>query len=170
MGARTLGFIGSRYELSSPHSTEEIYRRLKEKVGWPIFSDLSIVGLYDRRGFQLRVNIWYRNSFQTILYGTMRAEGVATHITCTARMGTFVLVFLGVWLAGLFLIGGAVALTAIDHMRDGDVSAQNMGGLAVFVLMLAFMLGLVYVGRSWAGDEETKLLAFLEEAIDATPV
>jgi hypothetical protein len=170
MGALTLGFIGRRHELSSPHSTEEIYRRLADKVGWPVFSDRSIVGLYDRRGFQLRVNIGYRNSFQTILYGTVRAQGSATRVTCTARMATFVLVFVSVWLAGLFLIGGAAALTAIDRMRDDGASVQNMGGAAVFVLMLAFMLGLVYLGRSWAGDEETKLLAFLGETIDATPV
>lgn len=170
MGARTLGFIGSRHELSSPLSVEEIYRRLKKEVGWPIFSDRSIVGLYDRRGFQLRVNIWYRNSFQTILYGTMRAEGSATRITCTARMGTFVLAFLAVWLAGVFLIGGAVALTAAARMLDGDMQAQNMGGVAIFVLMLAFGVGLIYACRYMARDEEPKLIAFLEDTIDATPI
>lgn len=170
MGALTLGFIGRRHELSSPHSTEEIYRRLSKSVGWPVFSDRAIVGVYDRRGFQLRVNNWYRNSFQTILYGSMRANGSATRLVCTARMGTFVIAFMAVWFTGVFLIGGAVALTALARMLDGDMHTQNLGGVAVFALMLAFGVGLIYVCRSLARNEEPKLLAFLEETIDATPV
>jgi hypothetical protein len=170
MSALTLGLIGRRYELSSPHSPEEICRRFAKRVGWPAFSDRSIVGLYDRRGFQLRVNNWYRNSFQTILYGTMRASGPTTHIKCTARMGTFVLAFLGVWFTGIFLIGGAIAHSAVLRMLAGDLSEQNLPGLGMFILMLAFGVGLVYVSRSWARDEEPTLLAFLEETIDATPV
>ena len=170
MSELTLGFIGRRYELASPHSTEEIYRRLAKSVGWPILSDREIVGLYDRRGFQLRVNIWYRNSFQTILYGSMRANGSATRLVCTARMGTFAIVFMGVWFGFLFLIGGAEALNTLARMLDGDTQAQNMGGLAVFVLMLAFGIGLIYVCRRMARDEEPKLIAFLEDTIDATQV
>lgn len=170
MGAFTLGFVGRRYELSSPHSTEKIYRRLAEKVGWPAFSDRSVVGLYDRRGFQLRLNIGYRNSFQTILYGSLRAEGSSTRIACTARMGTFVIAFMAVWFSLLFLFGGGAALYTIARIGAGDTSTENLAGVFMLALMFAFGFGLVYLGRSWASDEEPKLLAFLEEAIDATPV
>lgn len=170
MSEFTLGLIGRRYELSSPYSTEEIYRRLAKSVGWPIFSDRAVVGLYDRRGFQIRLNISYRNSFQTILYGTMHPHGAVTRITCSTRMGTFVLAFLAVWLVLTVLIGGAVAVTSLLRMLDGDLSGQNTLGLGTFLLILAFGIALLYVSRSWASDEEPRLLAFLEDTIDATPV
>lgn len=169
MSELTLGFIGRRYEFSSPHSTEEIYRRLSKSVGWP-FSDREIVGLYDRRGFRLRVNIRYRNSFQTILYGSMHTHGSETRLVCTARMGTSVLIFLAVWFGLLFLIGGAEALTTLARMLDGDVQTQSSRGLAVSALMLAFGFGLIYVSRRVARDEEPKLIAFLEDTIDTTPI
>lgn len=135
-----------------------------------MFSDRTVVGLYDRRGFQLRVNIWYMNSFQTILYGRVRVDNDATHVSCTARMRTFVIVFMAIWFGLTLLLGGGAALYAVASMRAGDMSTENFVAVFTLVLMLAFAVGLVHVGRSWSSDDERALLAFLEETIDATPV
>lgn len=135
-----------------------------------MFSDRSVVGLYDRRGFQLRMNISYRNSFQTVLYGSMRASGMTTRITCTARVGTFVAAFMAIWFAAVLLMGGGVAVSVVAKIVAGAPLVQNLPGIAIFALMLLFGVGLVYSGRLWARDDEQKLIAFLEDTIDVTPL
>jgi hypothetical protein len=168
MSALTLGFIGRRRELVSPHSTDEIYRRLVKSVGWPLFSDRKIVGFYHRGGFALRVNIWYGNSFQTILYGVMRSEGTQTRIECNARMRLFVTAFMAVWFLGVCLLGGSIAVVCLGRVLAGEPMEQNLPGILIPLFMLAFGVGLVYFGRGLARKEEAELVAFFEDTIDAS--
>ena len=159
-----LGFPGRRHELFAPIEIGAAYDKLRAAVGWPVFSDRSIVGLLDRYAFHLRVNIWYRNSFQTILHGAMWAEGSGTRISCRARMSIFSICFMTVWFGFLFFI-----IALID--TSGDASTKrSVEGAVIPSLMVMFGVGLIVFCRWIARDEEDQLLAFLSDVIGAEPV
>jgi hypothetical protein len=154
-----LGGRVARFVLVSPCTRDEIERRLRNNIdsGFNLFGSNPIVGWADRERFNLRVRIGYRNSFQTILRGRLIDAGDGTRIRCQAGMPIFSIAFMTVW----FSLIGSYFVAALPHLswRDpGDVVA---------IALPAFGVALVAIGRWIARDELAKLVAFLEDKIDA---
>lgn len=154
-----------RFVLASPLPRDEIVRRLREAVdsSLMIFGKKPVVGGVSSRSFWLSVRITYRNSFQTVLFGRMSDDrGGGTRIECRAGMSVFTMVFMTIWFS---FVGLAVVATPFAHARPEVIWPQ-----LVPLLMLAFGVGLVAVGRWFARNEVDELVAFLEETIDASPI
>lgn len=158
-----------RHDLISPLSPDEVSRHLKATVAseWTFFSDKPFRGKVDERSFRIRKNIGYRNSFQTHLYGTLHVEGGQTRVKCTARMRTFVMVFMTVWFGLLFGISGPWFFEGASAALAGRLADVPPLLLAIPATMLVFGIALVFFGRWLARNEEAELLSFLEETIDA---
>ena len=167
----TVSIFGRRYRLVSPLTTREICARFKETVGWPVFSDREIVGYYDRDGFQLRTGGRFRNSFQTIMYGTFTDRGDHTEIACLAGPRRFVIAFMAIWLLGVITIGSMVTLSSFGQLLQGEVGfVDGLTGVLLPVALLVFGVGLFWGGRVLARGEEETLLQFLDETIEAEVV
>jgi hypothetical protein len=166
-----VSIFGRRYRLVSPLTTREICARFKDTVGWPMFSDREIVGYYDRDGFQLRTGGRFRNSFQTIMYGTFTDRVDHTEVACLAGPRRFVIAFMAIWLLGVITIGSMVTLTSFGQLLQGDVGfVDGITGVLLPVALLVFGVGLFWGGRVLARGEEEKLLQFLDETIEAEVV
>ena len=167
----TVSIFGRRYRLVSPLTTREICARFKETVGWPVFSDREIVGYYDRDGFQLRTRSRFRNSFQTIMYGTFTDKGDHTEIACLAGPRRIVIAFMLIWILGVITIGSMVTLSSFGQLLQGDVGfLDGLTGVLLPVALLVFGVGLFWGGRVLARGEEETLLQFLDETIEAEVV
>ncbi len=167
----TVSIFGRRYRLVSPLKPQEICARFKETVGWPVFSDREIVGYYDRDGFQLRTRSRFRNSFQTIMYGTFSDKGDHTEIACLAGPRRFVIAFMAIWILGVASIGSLIALSSTNGLLQGEEGfVSGLLGILIPVGLLVFGVGLFWGGRVLARGEEERLLQFLDETIEAEVV
>jgi hypothetical protein len=166
-GKSVMSILGRQFKMVSPHSAKEISRLLKQSVGWPLFSDRPVVGYFDSSGFQLRVNIWYGNSFQTVLSGSMRWRDGQTEIACRAGLRWMVIVFMAVWFAGVTSFAILFGETLVARILSGDHSLENSIGLLIPPGMMLFGVLLVWFGRTLAGTEEQTLIDFLRDTIDA---
>ena len=155
-------------ELVSPLSLAECEDRLREAtdrdglLSW--FSARPVVGRVSGRSVRLRKRIWYRNSFQTSLSGSLEDRDGSTAFRGRAGMHPFVTGFLAVWFGLLVLMGGAAFVAGVGGLFGGR--GQPLGMIALPV-GLAFGGGLVRFGRWLARDEEAFLVAFVAEAIAA---
>jgi hypothetical protein len=154
---------GSRFELVSPLNRDEVVRVLNDSIdgNWRFFGNRPVVGSVDRSGFSLRMRIGYRNSFQTILRGTLVDANGSTRLRCTAGMSLYVTIFMFFWFSALI----AFAVPMVGFALQGD----DWQGLAIVSGMLAFGAGLVWIGRRMARGERDRLLAFVADTIDAEP-
>ena len=162
-----MSILGRQFKMVSPHSAKEISLLLKQSVGWPLFSGRPVVGYFDASGFQLRVNIWYGNSFQTILSGSMRWRDGQTEIGCRAGIRWTVVVLMAIWFAGVTGFTVLFGETLIPRILNGDHSLENSIGLLIPPGMLVFGVSLVWFGRTLATTEERTLIDFLGDRIDA---
>jgi len=166
-----VSIFGRRYRLVSPLTTREICARFKETVGWPVFSDREIVGYYDRDGFQLRVNRWFGNSLQPIVYGTLMDKGDHTELACFIGPRRFVISFMAIWMLGVITIGSMVTFSSFGQLLQGGVGfVDGITGVLLPVALLVFGVGLFWGGRVLARGEEERLLQFLDETIEAEVV
>ena len=150
----------------SPLPREECVRRLKEKVRlfWGGAKDAPR-GRVSDRGATLRMPIWYRNSFQTILRLSLSDNPAGgTDLTCRFGINRFVLVFLGFWFAG---VAGFGILAVAQTPFSGETVAVSMPLAPLF--MIVFGSGLVGFGRYIARNEKAELLAFVAGTLDAVP-
>jgi hypothetical protein len=153
-------------ELVSPLRREEVERRLKEAIDsdWIVFGGKPVVGRVDPQSFRLRCRIRYRNSFQTLLFGTLADEGRKTRLHCRTGMHPFVALFMAIWLGA---VGMAAAVTmAVMLQPSNDAPGLEFAGAVPFV-MLAFGVCLVGLGRRFAAGERERLIAFLAQTVDA---
>ena len=168
-------------ELLSPLPLHECVVRLREVTGgddlWSWFGNFGsreVVGHVSERSIRLRKRIGYKNSFQTILIGRLERHEAGTIFRGKARMATFLRCFMTVWFGGLVLIGGILSVAAVGQVL-GFAAPAMQGNLplplvpVIFILMLAFGVGLVRFGRWLARDEERFLVQFLADALEASP-
>ena len=110
-------------ELLSPLPPEECETRLREATGrdglLSGFSSWSVVGRVSGRSVRLRKRIGYRNSFQTVLTGSLEGRDGSTVFRGKAGMHPFVTGFLAVWFGLLTLIGGAAFVAGIGGLLGG---------------------------------------------------
>jgi hypothetical protein len=151
-------------EMTSSLAPDEIARRLTAAVDsdWVLFGSKPVVGRVDKRTFRLRRRIKYRNSFQTFLFGTMVADGRATRLNCRVGTHPIVAVLMAAWLlaVGGLLIGALASASA----GAGEIATLF---LAVPAAMIAFGVGLVWLGRWLARNEQRDLVAFLKDTVEA---
>jgi hypothetical protein len=158
----------SAIELVSLLPPDEAAARLRDAIGrggllsW--FGTKSVVGRVSGRSVRLRKRIYYRNSFQTFLTGTLEPHGEGSAFRGTASMHPFVTAFVIVWFAGVVLIGGAVFVAAIRRLVVGEGEPV---GLIVPPLMVVFGVFMVCFGRYLARGEERFLVAFVAEVLGA---
>jgi len=162
-----VSIFGRRYKLVSPLSPQEICARFKETVGWPVFSDRTIVGYYDHRGFQLRVNKWYNDPFQIILYGRMGWNVGQTEMSCTGGFRRLVVLLY----VCIFLVIMGFAYTAvfssIVEILASHIVLERLAQVMLALVLLATGMGSVLVAKTFASDDERQLIEFLAETIDA---
>jgi len=143
----------------------EVLRRLQAAVDseWTFGGSKGVVGRVDAYGFRLRVRIFYRNSFQTVMTGTMKAEGRGTRIDAYTGMNPFAAVFMTVWLS-------LVGLAAVGSIWSAIGAAPGEPVQAMFLLvplgMFVFGIALVSIGRWFAREERARLITFLERTVD----
>jgi hypothetical protein len=145
----------------------EVLRRLQGAVDseWTFGGGKGVVGRVDEHGLRLRLRIGYRNSFQTFMFGTMKAEGRGTRIEARTGMHPFAAVFMAVWLSVVGL-GATIAIAGAIGAEAGEPAQALL--LLVPVGMFAFGFALVGMGRWFARDERARLIAFLERTVDGT--
>ena len=154
----------SPVEMTSPLARAEVVRRLKDAVDsdWVMFGGKPIVGRVDERSFRLRLRLKYRNSFQTFLFGTIVEDGRSTRLRCRVGMHPIAAAFMALWLTAV----AGLLIAALASMGSDPATALILGAPAA---MVAFGVALVWLGRWLARDEQRRLVAFLEQTVDARP-
>jgi hypothetical protein len=137
-----------------------------------IFGGRPIMGTVSETSLRARKRIWYGNSFQTILSATLLDDNNQTRILCIFRLRNFVRVFSAVWLAFVFLIGGAMFSMSLFILIVSPTTAPRgiWGGVVIPPLMVAFFVGLLMFGRYLARDERDFLLRYLHTVLGAQRV
>jgi hypothetical protein len=143
----------------------EVLRRLQAAVDseWTFGGAKAVVGRVDEYGFRMRLRIGYRNSFQTFMTGTMKAEGRGTRIEVRTGMHPFAAVFMTVWLSVVALAATIGVAGAIGAQPGAPVQALL---LLVPLGMFGFGIALAGMGRWIARNERARLIEFLERTVD----
>ncbi len=146
----------------------EVVRRLGDAVDrdWAFFGRKAVVGKVSADGFRLRMRISYRNSFQTFMFGTVKAGGRGSRIVARTGMHPAAAMFMLLWLS--IVAVGAATFVASLMQSPGDFGAGD-GVIASLmpIAMLVFGVGLVGIGRWIARGERDSLIAFIEETAEA---
>jgi len=167
-----------RLELYSSLPLDECARRISDAIDSersPLFSLVSLFGSHPVAGrvdgfsLSLRKRIGYRNSFQSHLTATMRAEGSGTLVSGEFAMHPFVRVFMTIWFSGVILIGGTMFIVATGAFLFGSPPRGNNAWVGIFVppVMVAFGFALVRFGRYLARDEARFITEFLVRVLNA---
>jgi hypothetical protein len=99
-------------EFVSPLPPQECEARLRETtdhdglLSW--FGSRPVVGRVSGRSVRLRKRIWYRNSFQTFLTGSLEERDGSVVFRGKAGMHPLARGIMAVWFGLLVLIGGAL--------------------------------------------------------------
>jgi len=161
---RVLGLETTMIELVSPLKRSECVSRLGEHVDkpWSITKMRPVFGTVDESSFTLRQRTGYRNSFHTVLHGTLHEESRETRIRCRFSLNPLVRGIMLLWLAGIL---AAECLSMVRGARPGTPpSLDTIAGLA---LMFCFGIALLKFGRHLARDQEPYLLAFVTRWLEA---
>jgi hypothetical protein len=152
-------------ELTSKLAPTEVLRRLEAGVDsdWAFGGGKDVVGRVAADSLRLRMRISYRNSFQTFLFGAVRADGRGTRIVARTGAHPAAAVFATLWIA-VVGIGAAIAVTGVIWGAPGDPALWLI--VLVPVGMFAFGIALVMAGRWFARDERARLIAFLERTAE----
>ena len=153
--------------LRSPLPLETCLQRLRNDIdqGWTAsFGTRAVIGRIGKDRLSLRRRISYRNSFQTLLTAKLVEAGGATTLDCRFSMHPFVITVMAAWLGGVCF---ALASLGLSLMRD----ASALGDMPLLVLampagMLAFGLGLLWLGLFLARHERQFLTDFLARTIE----
>jgi hypothetical protein len=171
-------FESQSIDLLSPLPPSDCVSRIAASINVPRsslpyaerFNSKQIVGLVTTSSLRLRVRIEYRNSFQSVLVAKLKPVADGTEIVGNIGMHLFVRVFLCVWFAGVFLIGGTIFFaTARDMIIGSRAPGSNWIGLIVPLIMLFFGFILVGFGRCIANTESDVLSGFLMKTLSASP-
>lgn len=138
-------------DLVSPLPRSECVRRLRDRVR----PGHAVAGHVGDSKFRLRKVIWYRNSFQTHLKGSMVDEQGGTRIHCRFGLHPFVAGFMIFWLALALLMGLMMLVSG-----KGDI------GIVLFPL---FGGGILLLGRAMASSEKEFLTKYVQDLLEARP-
>ena len=158
-------------ELASSLPPDECAARLRAAIDQEgvlsatgLFGSKPVAGRIAGHRVRLRKRIWYRNSFQTFMIGSLEGRDGSTIFRGKAGMHPFVTGFMAVWFGLLTLIVGAAFVAGIGALFGGR--GDPLGVIALPV-GLAFGGGFVWFGRWLARNEEAFLVGFVAEVIAA---
>ena len=123
-----------------------------------LFGKRPVIGEASEAGGVMRMRAGRRNSFQTLLSFDLIETPKGCRIPYRAGMSMFASLFMLVWFGGILstVLPGLAA-----GIRTGHVAPLPL----LFVgFMLAFGVGLVALGRSFARSDETLLTGFIVRA------
>lgn len=146
--------------------------RLREAVDGSLvpFGKKPVIGSVGDRKAMLRKRLRGRNSFQTCLRVVFADTPSGTRLDCRGGMHPAVIGFMTIWLGGVALFGGAVFLSSVIALTGAAESEIPPAiGLAAPPALLLFGLLLMLGGRGAARTEETFLLDFVGETLEARP-
>ena len=173
----TLRFVSlHRIELRSPLTPEECVARLyaAADVQRPALVSLQapfgfkpVIGSVTEDSVRLRKRVPYRNSFQYYLFADMRPENGGTVIS-----GRFAMHPVSWWvMVGFFglitLIGGMETWrTILRFAHSESITASNLVGAIMPLVMLAIGVFLMLQGRRVTRDEARFITDFLTEVLE----
>lgn len=158
----------NRLELFVAVSPKECVDRLDALVdrgglmlpSWKIvFGSKRLIGQLSDTKLQLRKRIGYRNSSQTILNGTMRAQDGGTMISGEFGLHPVVRIFPFVWC--VLLLSALAGFVILAPKKEGSDWALVMAPVLLMVLGMA----VVWIGKYFARDEARFITATLTEAL-----
>jgi hypothetical protein len=155
------------FELISPLTVEECETRLTAKIVgeslWGCRGPGDVAGYAANGRVRLRKRIGYRNSFQTILSGTLVVQGNRTLFRGRTGLPWQITIFISFFVM-LALVPTMNIVIGIAQGKPPDKALfLSFCGPSAFVLFNFFILGL---GRLLARNEASELIAFLATTID----
>jgi hypothetical protein len=159
----------------SPHSIEECHRRLKESVDtsfFPFFSSKQVAGKVSKNSISIRKRISYRNSFQTVLRGSLNPTTNGTEIMSTIGLHPFVKIFMIIWFCGLIIIGGMIIVIALSSFfrENSPTDIGSIMGILIPPGLTVFGIALLKFGKYLARDESIILKNFLIDLLEAKEI
>ena len=165
-------------DLVAPHSPVECASLLTAAIDsewsaaftlFPSAGAKPVIGKASETKLRLRKRIGYRNSFQSHLRASMQRSAEGTVISGTAGMNPFVPVIMGIWFAGVILIGGAASFRTVSSMFSGagDLHPNAWIGIVGPLTMVTFGVVIVGIGLYGARDEARFLTDFLVTTLNA---
>jgi len=158
-------------DLLSPHPRTECVQRLQANVAseWALVTTLETVGVVDSTGFRIRKKIYYRNSFQQRLFGTLSdAPGGGTRIHGEIRELDLKWVLVAAAAFAGFAFVGTLAILYNFRAALHDMPLIAILAIALIApLLVAIGVGAVAIGRSLARTEQQFLVDFVKRTLDA---
>ncbi|HEX8695705.1 MAG TPA: hypothetical protein VF746_25040 [Longimicrobium sp.] len=111
-------------------------------------------------GFRIRRIIGYRNSFLPTIHGRIVPDAGGSRVRCTLTLHPLTAVITALWLAGVVLIGGGIALGPLPPGQSGWSRVAPLG-------MLLFGWGLVSGAFTLEARRARRLLSELLDAREA---
>jgi len=158
-------------DILSPLPRTDCAKRLHQHVSgeWSLATDSGVVGSVTGDTFVIRKKIYYRNSFQRRLYGTLSdATGGGTRIHGETREMNLKWIFIlaGVIAAVAFL---GVFVTLFTHRAELNnlPLVAIIGPALVIPLLVGIMVVAVWIGRTLGRSNEAFLIDWLKRTLDA---
>ena len=128
-----------------------------------------MIGRVTEFSFCIRKRNGYRNSFQSLLSGSLRSEAGGTVISGVFGMDMFVRLFMFASFTFVVLVGGITVVVSVGSIFfNTGVPLKNAWVGVVFpFVILAFGTGLVRFGRHPARNEGRFLRGFLIKTLNA---
>lgn len=125
-----------------------------------VFGSKCLIGQLSDTKLQLRKRIGYRNSSQSILNGTIRAQDGGTMISGEFGLHPEVRIFPFVWC--ILLLSALAGFVILDPRKEGSDGALVMAPLLLMVLGMA----VVWFGKYLARDEARFITETLQQALE----
>jgi len=165
-------------DLYSPLPPAQCVQRLGEAIDperWPLLRSGSwlgsrpVLGRVGNTSLRLRKRIRYNNGFQTYLMATIEPCGPGARIYGKFDVHYSTRWFYRVWTAFVLFFAAMVSISALSRLRS-PASHPEIDGMILLVpfLVLAFVWGVIRLGRYLARDEAEFLAAFIREHLHAT--
>ncbi len=148
----------AKFELISPFPPEECVDRLRAGV---LNMTSEVDGRVEYDWIRLRKRIFGRNSFQTFLTASLKAEGTGTRIRGSLGVHPLVIGFMAFWVAG---VATANLLILVLTVRDG----LPPGGWFIPPAMLVGGIAGIWFCRWLSRGQDRFLVDFVSRAVEAT--
>jgi hypothetical protein len=149
----------------------ECLKRLQAAIAseFSVVTSLSVTGTIDGNNFRIRKTIYYRNSFQQHLFGSLSdVAGGGTRIHGEARELNLRWVFIaGVAIAMIGLLAMLVVLFQHRTELHAVPPVALLAIAAIVPLLVGIGLAAVAIGRRLARSESQFLVDFLKRTLDA---
>jgi hypothetical protein len=158
-----------RISLHSVESISDCRDRLVGSIGFNTVG--PVLGSISGDKFHLYIaKKEFRNSFAPQFHGKLVAAHSSTTIVGRFRLHAFVRIFLALWFGGLIIISAKIAVLSIKEILMKQTTTQTYIGPFPRAAFLLCGLIMVYWGKVLGSDDEARIVAFLQNTLNARPV